>query len=654
MPGLILFNRILPFASDDFWVLGVSHLILHIILLGINLYLVTNFPSACNSSIWFYLLLVCTLLACESILDTVIIITSSSGTIANEYPRRHLSKYLYAAISFMIIQFGCQLYGYNVFPDKSNGNCFVNHYHYFNIMTYSIYTMIVVPIIFFAFLLLILLSSSPKVVSAHEVPRHMHRAITPLFWTSSYLHRDHHISPKNIISEVAEILTEIFGTTSFCVSDVTVGLILVRKRQLSQQFNDHISCSSGSPTDDTIRVGPRYGKASLASTEPYLTNIGIITHLSQYAEATYGIPLYMFANLTRGCGYMCCPHAHSEISSPIMAIERTMDTGMASMLCCFPGSWIKDTSHPDLLHKSIHGKLFKSPFAVSVDHKLKSIIISIRGTLSTTDLLVDLLIKDLEIHWNQNGIDYTGITHKGIYQIATTIFEEIKEYHLFEAFQRSFSDYGIICTGHSLGGGVSSLLAFIIKQDPDTIQYANRTIAVCFSPPGCLISESGLNYFKSFCTTIVLDCDFICRLNQKNVHTLKHQILGELKQCHRHKAEILSSVLIDQLFKSKHDRTEVHVNDLPHIPEFSGTMTFLPGNVLHIMRKPSSSTNNFHQTDIDDNLIENRNSEDMEMVPYWVDAYSLSEEIPISMLMAVDHLPNRVGDVLRSLVPNEV
>ena len=49
---------------------------------------------------------------------------------------------------------------------------------------------------------------------------------------------------------------------------------------------------------------------------------------------------------------------------------------------------------------------------------------------------------------------------------------------------REYSKYKLIITGHSLGAGVASVLAFLLYQSKDYLR--ERIICYAFSPPGCV------------------------------------------------------------------------------------------------------------------------------------------------------------------------
>lgn len=609
MPGVQIFHRTISFASDDFFPFGLLHFFLNSITLGLSIYTFT---------LDTFILLQLILSLLDMILDLLIMFISLQGTIANPKPRKHFSKLLYVSILLLILQLVNTVYGMTL--------------HY-TIIVYWNFSVVLLGLLFY---LIMLVSSLPVKM---DKPIHIQRALQPLFWSAAYVNRHHHIHPKQILKEVAGILTDLFGSLEYCVSDVLAGLILVRKRQVYESSSDEIysreihESSVGSGTDSKYGTGAdsiKYGPASIDSYAKTIRNIHRIAYLSQYAEAMYGIPLYVFADFNRGFRYLCCPTMRTN-SHPnglngltaVGALQRSM-SGCSFLLCCFPGSYVKH-QHPDLVYASLNGRLFKSPFAVSIDHSIRTIVVAIRGTLSTTDLLIDLYVKEKPISFEWNGKSVNGTTHHGMFEIANTIYEEMVDQRVFEMMN---PDYEIVCTGHSLGGAVASLLAFMIKTRQEGLN--SRTVAVCYSPPACIVSKEAIPFFSTFCTSVVLGDDFICRLNTRNVHILRDRIDAELKNCHVKKFELISSGIIDRLFRRGYRNVSDPIGD---IPEPKVEPLYLPGNVLHFI-KMVQGTEEVYQ-------------------PFWVHPSSLNEII-VSTAMAIDHLPNRVGNVLRSFLPDEV
>jgi hypothetical protein len=297
----------------------------------------------------------------------------------------------------------------------------------------------------------------------------------------------------------------------------------------------------------------------------------------------------------------------------------------------FPGSWVS-ADHSDVIYKSIENTVFKSPFAVSIERETNAIIISIRGTLSISDLLGDLYIKEQEITWGEESNISSAITHQGIYSNAKNIYQELLQKGVFKYIQTGYPNHKIICTGHSLGGGIAALLGFLIKTMQETIFFKSKTFSICYSPPGCIISEPAIPFFSEFCTSVVLG----------------DEILNELSNCHYRKVDILSDTLVNQIFQShKVKFEEDELEPVKEFPVYAGLEMFLPGKVVWIVPQDSNQ----------DSAVENdplivAEFKNQSYIPQLVDP-RLFNHIIVSSQMFVDHLPNRVGDTLRSLKLNK-
>ena len=496
------------------------------------------------------------------------------------------------------------------------------------------------------FLLLLVVYSIPPIDHNGNI---FHHAIAPIFMGTTFIHRNHANSPKVLLGEVAQLMLDLFGVNDLCVSDILVGLVLVRKRQIKQVIDSRTSSmvdligkqdieEKETVDMDEIYSGVAYGLARFDSSQPLFLNVSVIGKLSRYAEAVYGMPLKMYSNWKGGFGYMLNPRGGTPIDA-VDAVERTMDDGCRTIFCCCPGAHrVDDIMHSDLIYISIKGSMFKSPFVVSVDHEHKAVIIATRGTLSTTDLLVDLYFKEEKIKWKYKGESIEAIAHHGIYRITTTILKELKDNRVFAIIQNQFPEYTLVCVGHSLGAAVSSLLAFLIKNDEELALFHSKTTAICYSPPAFTVSRPAIEYFKTFCTSVVFGDDFITRLNTRNIHILKEKIIRELSNCHERKIDLISSVFMAELFKQSPNRSMGANESLNSIPEPDVPEMMLPGNVLHIKR-------NFPNVSWE--LVEKEN-----FTSSWVVEGTIEKEIIVSANMITDHFPNRVGNVLRGLFVN--
>ncbi|CAM9689261.1 unnamed protein product [Ectocarpus fasciculatus] len=94
-------------------------------------------------------------------------------------------------------------------------------------------------------------------------------------------------------------------------------------------------------------------------------------------------------------------------------------------------------------------------YFVAVDHASRSVVVSIRGTYSFTDTMVDLLC---------NTVDFAGgKAHQGISQSAVRVWTAVKGE--VEKQLREHSDYKLVLTGHSLGAGTAILLKILLERN---------------------------------------------------------------------------------------------------------------------------------------------------------------------------------------------
>ncbi|KAJ1977249.1 hypothetical protein H4R34_003655 [Dimargaris verticillata] len=128
---------------------------------------------------------------------------------------------------------------------------------------------------------------------------------------------------------------------------------------------------------------------------------------------------------------------------------------------------------------------------ISVDHDLKAIVLTCRGTLGISDVLTDLLFHyaDMALPYPDPGwaLDHPELpplqpcyrTHAGMLQSAqllaspaSSVFSELRQAML------QFPDYGLVFCGHSLGGGVAALLAILWSRvtliSPDAADPADQ------------------------------------------------------------------------------------------------------------------------------------------------------------------------------------
>ncbi len=99
---------------------------------------------------------------------------------------------------------------------------------------------------------------------------------------------------------------------------------------------------------------------------------------------------------------------------------------------------------------------------VSLDHDSKAVVLTCRGTLGFDDVLADMTCDYDELSFH--GQPYK--VHKGIHASARRLLDGNggRVMNTIAAALEEFPDYGLVMCGHSLGGGVTALLAILLSE----------------------------------------------------------------------------------------------------------------------------------------------------------------------------------------------
>ena len=100
---------------------------------------------------------------------------------------------------------------------------------------------------------------------------------------------------------------------------------------------------------------------------------------------------------------------------------------------------------------------------VSLDHESKAVVLTCRGTLGFEDVLTDMTCEYDTMSWR--GQAYS--VHKGIYASARRLLSS-RVLVTIKAALEECPDYGVVLCGHSLGGGVTALLAILLSEPSPT------------------------------------------------------------------------------------------------------------------------------------------------------------------------------------------
>ncbi|RFU32800.1 hypothetical protein B7463_g3562, partial [Scytalidium lignicola] len=201
---------------------------------------------------------------------------------------------------------------------------------------------------------------------------------------------------------------------------------------------------------------------------------------------------------------------------------------------------------------------------VSLDHDSRAVVLTCRGTLGFEDVLTDLTCDYDELLWR--GKRYS--VHKGIYASARRLLNgaEGRVMATIKAALEEFPDYGLVMCGHSLGGGVTAVLAIMISEpaedgngfvtamdrtklpvedtavNPLLSLPSGRPIHVYSYGPPSTISPSLRLATRNLITTIVNGQDLVPYLSLGVLHDLQAVALAFKNDDSGAKAEVKSRV----------------------------------------------------------------------------------------------------------------
>ncbi|KAJ2557304.1 hypothetical protein EV175_001424 [Coemansia sp. RSA 1933] len=103
---------------------------------------------------------------------------------------------------------------------------------------------------------------------------------------------------------------------------------------------------------------------------------------------------------------------------------------------------------------------------IAVDHATRSVVLACRGTLGISDLFIDMICEyeTIRIPGHEDAARNSGEfrVHSGMWHSALLLADSSSEVfkEVAEAL-RLYPEYGLVLTGHSLGGGVASLVTLL-------------------------------------------------------------------------------------------------------------------------------------------------------------------------------------------------
>lgn len=237
----------------------------------------------------------------------------------------------------------------------------------------------------------------------------------------------------------------------------------------------------------------------------------VLAHFSRFANAAYALRIYPFTNpLTTcssflfGCGYLPCCKMSRDIAFQKM-------TGIST---------------GDLLYRTSRATPFKPIWWLCRDTCSDALVIAVRGTFDPHDFITDLVATQTE---------YRGhLLHLGMLESAENVYKEVvAELPKYAGHLKSLSgdggSPGIVVVGHSLGGSVAALLAWMLREpSQDGLNNFGPVDAVAFTygaPP--FGDEELAERMKKFVINVIHNKDVLPCLSIAMAKHVRDSVLKE-------------------------------------------------------------------------------------------------------------------------------
>ncbi|XP_066995653.2 diacylglycerol lipase-beta isoform X2 [Anabrus simplex] len=393
---------------------------------------------------------------------------------------------------------------------------------------------------------------------------------------------------------------------------------------------------------------------------PKWMSVETALHYLKLSIAAYGWPFVMYrypvTGLFRLCSKMkCCGCCRRK---------AILVKGDNCCLCHLSGTkYLSQLSEGEILYASYHNDLFQLPYFVAADHKTRSIVLVIRGSISLRDVFTDLTAG--AEFFDAPGIPANSMAHQGMIAGANYIKKDLEEVEIIEKALSSYPNYNLTLTGHSLGAGVAVLLALLLRPKyPDIKVYA-------ISPPAGLLSREASRVTEDFTFSLGIGDDFVMRLGVESMENIRTNALRVLKFCKLPKYRIMLNGFGYALFGiPAQDLESIWKDDVPPLAtpgqlplllnssrtspsdesllfekdvtrrRFCSTHLYTPGRILHITRRKKTKAERKAGT----------GGPSYEM--RWAVAEEFTE-FRVMPRMLLDHLPENVYDALETMLQEQ-
>eukprot|EP00980_Cylindrotheca_fusiformis_P009237 scaffold2012_cov193-Cylindrotheca_fusiformis.AAC.9 len=179
----------------------------------------------------------------------------------------------------------------------------------------------------------------------------------------------------------------------------------------------------------------------------------------------------------------------------------------------------------NIVYASFTHSVEATPYMIALDHTWKTVVVSIRGTVSFESFLSDITLNPVEMVSVGEQCGFNGkerFCHRGMLACAQWIYDDLKRHGKLESLlgsDGSCRGYRLRIVGHSLGAGIAAILSVMMRARHPNLR------CLSFSPPGCVFSKNLAEESCSWITSYAVDSDLIPRISKESVEALRNDVL---------------------------------------------------------------------------------------------------------------------------------
>ncbi|XP_076766853.1 diacylglycerol lipase-beta [Xylocopa sonorina] len=660
MPAIKLFGRKWLAASDDLVYPGLFEIFIRtvwLILIGIACSRYYQYTSTCQSGgelVRAYLLGVIAFLLTSKCLMLVIVKQSAKGTIMETKARKYVEPLLTVKILLLLPEIAWNILG-SLWMFGPYVKCSYEHYTVAVVQTFVLFDWILIGLTIFGLALVFdplgTLSIKPLESSIeHDKVLNVWIRRFRFFW---WMRKDE--NADETFQHVAGVCCSLFRGTNWVPSDVLAGLILLRikeKREVHELRRLNLL---------PVKTYTSNASEIFRDTPPWMS-LENAHHYMKLCIAIYG---WIFAIYQHSC--VGCFNVMKNLT--YCGCLRRKSVPIEGDNCCYcylaGVQSLSPVSTDDIIFASFKDRLCEIPFCVLVDHNTNSIVIVIRGSLSIRDIFTDFA-ADSGV-FEGEGIPPGTQAHISMIIGARVILKLLNDNKILERAFNTYPAYNLVITGHSLGAGISILLAYLLRpRYPFLIVYG-------FCTPAGLITREAARLAEEFVLTIGIGDDLVMRLSVDSIENLRTAQFMALRMCRLPKYRIVLNGFGYMLFGiPEKDLSETWITcntipcpqvTLPLLDEresqerkdsviyerdftkrrCSKAKLYIGGRILHITRCESEKS---------EGKRKKKGKKEKKFRMRWAQAEEFSELV-VMPRMFLDHLPETMEETLGILLKQQ-